>query len=76
VSQHPICTRPANQSYLSGFTHKNSKAMKNIFLLVVTLVILKLFFPSVGSSIVELVEKIFSLINAAIAHLPASVTGT
>jgi hypothetical protein len=50
--------------------------MKSIFLLVVTLVILKLFFPSVSHSIVELVEKVFSLINAAIAHLPASAVGT
>ena len=50
--------------------------MKSLFWLVVTLVVLKLFFPSMGHSIVELVEKVFLLINSALAHLPASVTGT
>ncbi|MFA6197822.1 MAG: hypothetical protein WC734_01540 [Patescibacteria group bacterium] len=50
--------------------------MRNIFLLVVTLVILKLFFPTVSHSIVELVEKVFNLINSALAHLPSSMPNT
>jgi hypothetical protein len=50
--------------------------MKNLFFFVVTLVVIKLFFPSVSQVVVALVEKVFALVSGALAHLPASVPGT
>ncbi|MFH1170950.1 MAG: hypothetical protein V1778_00195 [bacterium] len=46
--------------------------MRNIFLLVLTLVLVKLFFPDVGRVIANILEKLLSALTALAQQLPAT----
>lgn len=54
----------------------NVQAMRSLFFFVVTLILLKLFFPQVGSLVSQIVDTLLNLLSLAISHLPDSLTST